>query len=516
MSRIWSDYQKNIFSFVKTGVGNAVVIAVAGSGKSTTIVEAMKSVVGTTLFLAFNKAIAEELKAKGVNARTFHSLTYSPVTRARNVREVTMDKLRKLCDSNLKGRDSIVYGTFLTKLVGLGRQSGIGCLIPDVTQSWLDIVVYHDMEPEHEEADLGRALELASDLLKWSNESPMVDFDDLLYLAVKDGLVLPKFDFVFVDEAQDTNAIQRALLRKILHPGSRLVAVGDPAQAIYGFRGADSESLNTLKEEFDCIELPLTVSYRCPTEVVKFAQKYVKHIEAAPGAAAGSVTTLQKWDHTTFVPDDLVVCRTSAPLITLAFRLLRHRIPAYIMGREMGQGLKSLINKLRATSIDDLEKKLDVYTEREVEKAMAKKQDAKVEQIQDKSDCIIVLARSMPEDQRTIPALLRTIDDLFAEGIGKVKLCTGHKSKGLEAKRVYWLNSSQCPSKWAKQPWQKQQEINICYVIATRAQEELILIEDTKSVRTDVTGVKSKDVLKHLGLADTEDRGPMDYAVLNQ
>lgn len=172
MSRIWSEYQKNIFSFVKSGVGNAIVVAVAGSGKSTTIVEAMKLVQGSSIFLAFNKAIAEELKAKGVNARTFHSLTYAPVTRARNVREVTMDKLRRLCDANLKGRESIIYGSFLTKLVGLGRQSGIGCLIPDVTQSWLDIVTYHDMEPEHEEADLGRALELASDLLQWSNESP--------------------------------------------------------------------------------------------------------------------------------------------------------------------------------------------------------------------------------------------------------------------------------------------------------------------------------------------------------
>lgn len=335
----------------------------------------------------------------------------------------------------------------------------------------------------------------------------------MLYLAVKDGLVLPKFDFVFVDEAQDTNAIQRALLRKILHPGSRMVAVGDPAQAIYGFRGADSESLNTLKEEFDCIELPLTVSYRCPTEVVKFAQKYVKHIEAAPGAAAGSVVKLAKWDQTTFVPDDLVVCRTSKPLVALAFRLLRHRIPAYIMGREMGQGLKSLINKMRANSIDELEKKLDAYTEREVEKAMAKKQESKVEAIQDKTDCIIVLARSMPEDNRTIVGLLNTIDQLFAEGVGKVKLCTGHKSKGLEAKRVYWLNSSQCPSKWAKQPWQKQQELNICYVIATRAQQELILIEDNTTTRETTTGVKSSEVLKHLGIAEAEDRGPMgEYA----
>ena len=91
----------------------------------------------------------------------------------------------------------------------------------------------------------------------------MANFDDLLYLAVKDGISLPKFDFIFVDEAQDTNAIQRALLRKIMKKTSRVVVVGDPAQAIYGFRGADSESMNLIAEEFDCKRLPLSISCRC-------------------------------------------------------------------------------------------------------------------------------------------------------------------------------------------------------------------------------------------------------------
>src|SRR6476620_11560067 len=131
MSRIWSTYQKSIFSFVETGVGNAVVEAVAGSGKSTTIVEAMKCVNGSSIFLAFNKSIADELKAKGVNARTFHSLTYSPVTKFKGVRQVSMDKLRNLVDANFKGRDAIIYGAFAQKLVGLARGAGIGCLVPD-------------------------------------------------------------------------------------------------------------------------------------------------------------------------------------------------------------------------------------------------------------------------------------------------------------------------------------------------------------------------------------------------
>lgn len=480
MSRIWSAYQKSIFEFVKTGTGNAVVEAVAGSGKSTTIIEAMSYIKGTSIFLAFNKSIADELKNKGVNARTFHSLTYSPVTKFKGVRQVNQDKLRNLVDANFLGRDAIIYGAFATKLVGLARGAGIGCLVPDVEQSWMDLVIYHDLDVEHEEGELGRGMELSSYLLHLSNESADVDFDDMLYFAVKDGLALPKFDFVFVDEAQDTNAIQRAILRKIMHKGSRLVAVGDPAQAIYGFRGADGESLNMIAEEFECERLPLTVSYRCPTAVVTHARKWVKHIEAAPDAPEGVVTSLAQWGPQNFQANDMVVCRTTGPIISLCFKLMRARVPARVMGREIGQGMKSLINKMKATDLDSLEEKLNKYREREVEKATAKKQESKAEQIHDKVDSILFLAGSMDEESRTIPAVLQVIDSLFADGVGKVTLSTIHKAKGMEADKVFWLNSSKCPAQWAKQPWQQQQERNLCYVATTRAKRELVLIEEKR------------------------------------
>src|SRR3546814_20075384 len=56
----WSSFQTSIFAFVETGTGNAIVEAVAGSGKSTTIIEAMKKVRGNSIFLAFNKARSAE------------------------------------------------------------------------------------------------------------------------------------------------------------------------------------------------------------------------------------------------------------------------------------------------------------------------------------------------------------------------------------------------------------------------------------------------------------------------
>jgi DNA helicase-2/ATP-dependent DNA helicase PcrA len=473
----WSNFQENIFSFVQNETGNGIVEAVAGSGKTTTIVHALKMAKGTTIFLAFNKAIAEELKARGVNARTFHSLVFGPVMTSRKQNQPNLNKLRDLCDANMKGFDKTLYQTFACKMVGLARQVGIGCLVADTEQAWIDIAAHHDIEPDHEDADFGRAIELARALLDWSNASPQVDFDDMLYFAVKDGLSLTKFDFVFVDEAQDTNAIQRAILRKIMKPTTRIVAVGDPAQAIYGFRGADSNSLNLIAEEFNCKRMPLSITYRCPTSVVKYAQQWVGHIQAAEGAAEGEVNELgTKWDPSIFQAQDLVVCRKTAPLITLAYRLIRARKPVTVMGREIGQGLKALIKKMKVSRLDLLTDRLEQYRDREVEKARAKGDDAKMEAIEDKVNSILFLIDSMDEGEG-IYELEQHIDSLFTNKADATIFATIHKSKGLEADRVFWLNRSECPAQWARQAWQQEQEVNLCYVATTRAKKALFTLE---------------------------------------
>ncbi len=476
MSKQWSTYQTAIFDFVENDKGNAIVEAVAGSGKTTTIVEALSRCVGSTIFLAFNKSIAEELKERGVDSRTFHSLTYAPVTRAKGVRSVDANKLRGIVRDKFTEQDNKLYGNLVVKLVGLARQAGVGCLVDDVPNVWAEIIDHHDLEID-EGGTLPRAIELAQKTLALSNRVAAVDFDDLLYLAVKDGISLPKFDIVFVDEAQDTNAIQRAILRKILKPGSRVIAVGDPAQAIYGFRGADSRSMDLIAEEFQATRLPLTVSYRCATSIVNFARQWVAHIEAAPGAAEGSVEQVEQWGPQSFDPKDLIVCRTTAPLVKLAYQMLKAKVPARILGREIGEGLIALVEKLNAAGIERLIDKLSAWEVREVEKAWAKDDEAKAQAVSDKADAIRCVIEGLPQTSYTVPALVEAIRSLFDGAKGATTLATIHKSKGLEADRVWWLNSSMCPSPWARKEWQQQQEINLCYVAATRAKTQLKLIE---------------------------------------
>jgi DNA helicase-2/ATP-dependent DNA helicase PcrA len=509
-----SPLQQAAYDFIRVGSGNAIIEAVAGSGKTTTGVGMVKQIPSgkSHVFLAFNKAIATELSNRGINGRTFHSMCFSPVTRAKATSNVESNKLRILIDDavnnsentdlpeghrfpTLSRRDAQLYGNFIVRLVGLARNSGVGCLCQNIPEVWQALVEYHDLELDNDAATVDRAIELAMTLLEWSNKSALVDFDDLLYYAVKDGISLPKFDYVFVDEAQDTNAIQRAILRKIMKPTSRFIAVGDPAQAIYGFRGADSNSMNMIADEFGCAKLPLTVTYRCATAIVDFAKQWVSHIEAAPNAPTGSVVDLgDSWNSRDFDATDLVVCRTSKPLVAMAYGFIRDRVPCHVMGRDIGEGLKSLIKKMNGKGIDGLVDKLEIYTEREAEKATAKGQEAKAEAIRDKTESIMVMIEGLDENNRTIPALLRSIDELFDSSRGGVTLATIHKSKGLEANRVFWLNASQCPAQWAKQEWQKQQERNLCYVAATRAKTALVTIEE----RAKAKGVTKREAAEAL------------------
>lgn len=479
-ARVWSQYQLAIFDHIEQRAGNAIIDAKAGSGKSSTIVAGMKRAQGESIFLAFNKAIADELKRKGVNARTFHSLVFGPVLQFYHQDGPSLDKLRKIKRELFNFNENKLFGNFAERMVGLARGMGFGIagMVADVEEEWLALCDHHDLEPDSDACSIDEAIDGARRLFDAAMESPLCDFDDMVYRAVKENITLPKFDNVFVDEAQDTNPIQLAILRKIMRPGAMLVAVGDPAQAIYGFRGADSMAMANIERAFDCTRLPLSITYRCPASVVRYVQQWVPGIEARPDAPEGVVSDLDTdWNPLEFMPGDLVVCRKTAPLITAAFRCIRSNVPVQVLGRDIGQGLKALIKKMNAANVDQLGEKLVQWQDREVRKALADDDEAKAESIRDRAQVLLFMIDELVEGKRTIADLEAGIDWLFAEKARCVTFCTIHKSKGLEAPRVFWLGRSECPAKWARKPWQREQEINLCYVAGTRAINELYFIE---------------------------------------
>ncbi len=88
----------------------------------------------------------------------------------------------------------------------------------------------------------------------------------------------------------------------------------------------------------------------------------------------------------------------------------------------------------------------------------------------------MIFDRVREDGKHAVSDVVAYIDQLFADNVtGMITLSTIHKSKGREWKRVYWLDRiGTCPSPYAKQAWEKGQEINLQYVAATRAMETLI------------------------------------------
>lgn len=484
--KVWSPQQLAIFDFVANGSGSAIVEAVAGSGKTTTSVEATNRIPASqsVLFLAFGKVIAETLKSRvgaHVNASTFHSLGAKALFRHLRGAKTEQHKLRSLIDDNCSKATQETYGPVLAKLVGFAQGEGVGVLVPDTYEAWWGLLEHHGLElPEGATAE--RAIEIARGLLQLSvqvaKENGVVDFADMLYLPLLWKLPVGRYQWVFIDEAQDTSPVRLALARAALAPGGRLVAVGDPRQAIMGFTGAGHDSLDQIAASFNAIRLPLSVSYRCPQAVVADAQRFVSHIEASPSAPVGSVEMVATLTADQIDRKGSIICRNTAPLISTAFTLIASQVGCKVLGREIGAGLIKLIEKQKAKGIDALIEKLELFREREVAAAVAKKEDAKAEAINDKIDAIRAVIDNLPETARTVPKLIAAIEGLFSDTVnGVVTLSTIHKAKGLEYPTVYILQPALSPSKFARQEWMRKQEVNLQYVAATRAHERTIYVD---------------------------------------
>lgn len=226
------------------------------------------------VFLAFNKQIAETLKQRcpsDVLCSTFHALGFRALKSSGIVEQkvrVDGQKCRKILYDFLE-YDNDDFKPIL-RLVSL-LKGGHAVSYEDIdTTSLIELHNLDFQEPE-------RAVKLALQVLVKSDEQrDIIDFDDMLHMAVRFNAHFDARDWIFVDEAQDLNHIQHEIVERLTKPSSRIVAVGDPHQAIYGFRGALADSMSQLQTRFSMRTYPLSVSYRCPKAVVREAQKYLR------------------------------------------------------------------------------------------------------------------------------------------------------------------------------------------------------------------------------------------------
>ncbi|HLY32485.1 MAG TPA: ATP-dependent helicase [Ktedonobacterales bacterium] len=498
-------YQEAIYRWLETARPDAtlIVAALAGSGKTTSLVGAAKLLPpgASAVFVAFNKHIAEELASRlrgtPMVAKTVHSIGMATLQSAIQPKiQIENGKYRKIARDLVQyeivkgyGNEQRAASDMLTKLLNFVRLT-----LTDPTDSAaLDAMMEHydisdpSLDDHIIEELKGAIVGALKEGAKQAERNGLIDFTDMIWLPNYLHLTPTQADYVFCDEAQDLNAAQRELVLALRKPGGRMVFVGDAHQAIYGFAGADTASFASIKERTGADELPLSICYRCPPNVIALAREVVPEIEAAAGKPNGVIGYISESELAAIVrPGDLILCRLTAPLVSECIRLIQRRVSARVRGRDIGKQLTDVIKAV--TDLDGyawemFPQLLQKWRDIQLHKLSAREDtESQIEALLDRVDAIQTCYDSF--QARDANDLSHQLEDLFDDGKPAVMLSTVHRAKGLEEERVFILKPEKLPLIWPKQQaHQYEQEMNLRYVAITRAKRELYFVGDGAAVQ---------------------------------
>jgi len=492
----WSNYQRAIFDeAARRTHDNCAVIARAGAGKTTSLLEALHNIpYRRVLLCAFNKSIQQEMERRAppnVTTRTLHALglrvhQMNLAHKGKRRVEVDPDKAKRQSMALMKekrhywlpssGQDDfkllIDAATNARKVAGYAKN-----VLADDPKELVEIADQLLDLTDGQTAEKTAAA--AADLMERAADEPQkVDFDDMVWFpwyfgyGENDGTEMLCFDVVMVDEAQDLNAAQHWMVKRMRHNG-RVIGFMDDRQTLYAFRGADRNAINHIIGDPKATRLTLPISYRCPLAVIEKARLIVSDIEPAPNAKDGTVTLADYGEMLDEAkPGDFILSRTNAPLLTTCLRLLRRNQPAAIAGRDIGQSLLKLIDKSKARMPAELTSWLHGWMEKEKERHADRPE--RFEASRDRVACLFALMGYCS----TVLEIRQKVDALFTDkdSTQQILCSTVHKAKGLERDCVWLLSDTfGYPN---VQSWQDGwSEENIWYVAVTRSRDTLRFVE---------------------------------------
>lgn len=475
-----SKYQKAIYSAFQRTKCNITISAVAGSGKTTTLLELLRFVPEDkkTIFLAFNNSVVDELRNRNENERvqimTIHSCGLRAIRNRYGNVKVNPDKciakvalfMKKHPDKIQKNRVGYYY-YIVPKIIDLMRCNLVEPNEGDIN----DMLEHYALIADN--IDVQIAIEVFKLMQK---DKHQFDFMDMIYQPViEPAMRVVKYDYVFCDESQDFSLCQQQFIRRLINRNGRVVTVGDPRQAIYGFAGADANSYDRLAEiNGSSVKMPLSVCYRCGRKIVMEAQNIVNEIQYNPEGIDG---TVEEGSLTDLKQGDWILCRNLKPLIQTYLWLMKNRIKSKIRGKDIGEGILGLLSKTGVKRLEDLQDSLEAEYDALMVKLKARgikrpEYHPKAELLLQRTEVLLCLAAEM----ESVKELRKCIEDIFTDEVEGILLSTIHKSKGLENNTIYFLCPELIPSRFAVMDWQFEQEQNLRYVAITRAKKKLVYV----------------------------------------
>lgn len=481
-----SSDQKLIYDTWSHTNHNLLIQAVAGSGKTTSLMGILALCEYRTLFLAFNKSIQEEITGRiesagysHAKAMTLHSLGLSAI---RGSKKVTIrngknyDIIKNLQNYNKRLFSRMSWEEKVKTSMTLMDMNDVSriYLTDDLEEiyKFMEIMDKFSFKPDNIDSLWTEFLNIRAEL----DREGIIDFLDMIYLPVKHKLYIPVQPYyLMIDEAQDLSVVQHAFVDQFIAQGDikKWVAVGDRRQSIYGFSGSYSESFDTFKDKGNVVELPLGVCYRCPQLIIDEAND-VYNVMTGFKEEPGIVEDLENFDE--IQPGSMIICRNSGPLLDAYFNLLSRGLKVYIKGEDIMGSINRFLKPYSYDSISTAGTKMNVDIVRLKEKETKSDEERyKLFKMQENYKNFVLLSKYYAHSGDKVSTVMKSLEDMFQESSDSdaVTLCTIHKSKGLEADVVYILNENLIPSKFAKSKTQLEQEQNLKYVARTRAKKEL-------------------------------------------
>lgn len=478
--------QLAIYEAAKTTKDNILVQALAGAAKTSTLVGIAQRLTGKPILsVAFNKRIADEMTARLPShcvAKTLNAIGHAAWGQATGKR-LTVNKGKMgdiLKGLHLSQTESEYVREVFADIVRLASRAKLYGYVPqdryDDALHLIDRQTLEEIFAEEEFPDIAWAL--LDDMLVQSigqSYAGTIDYDDQLYMSTLFGAQLPRFPLTLVDEAQDLSPLNHQMIAQLVGD-RRIIAVGDTYQSIYGFRGAVSDGMSVLRQRFAMKEFRLSISFRCPKKIVELARSRAPYMKYPDWAVEGEVRRLIRdpsteitWGPNLFPRSCAVICRNNAPLFSLGLRLIRAGRGVTIRGMDISKRLIKILKEFGdfAMPRDELIGHLGRW--KQLKLAEGKLAEASIE---DRYECLMVFATQ----SETLGEAIRNAEKLFSAE-GPIELLSGHKSKGLEWNDVYHLDPWRVPSKFARKGEPLEQELNLEYVITTRAKSTLTLID---------------------------------------
>ena len=518
----WNRHQEEIFGWARAAAnGNAEkpharIRARAGTGKTTTALEIARIIAEndpdtSALFCSFSRDIADEMSDRlpdvdGFEASTIHSLGYGAIRRHTDLgpnaykvnRWKYLDLIETWAADNYSDYDTSAWQEEKWQILNVLKYTCNVLADPEDPDS-LKQVANAVGVPLRSWSDG------ISDILAHGTEEVSVlgeiAYTDMVYYPCTQGLSMPSYDWVIIDEAQDLNPAQRTLIDRMISEETHSVWVGDENQAIFQFQGAKPEGFLNVVDEYEARTFQLPVSYRCPELHVQEASRIVPDIEAPEEASKGVVKVSDLEDFYSLVlPGDVVLSRRNAPLVRRAVGMVQRKRPAEIVGQKtLSTQLTRIINmvvddmlerrmfeeggrrRMNKHPIKDKERPQDWVIDYERFPRMLKdwsekrreklsNQGAGKERVQlvtDKEECILACYNGFTG--ASCPAELKEeLRGLFKTEPGKiVQFSTVHKAKGKEFDRVHIIDTSNMPMEINGH--RPPGEMNVKYVCLTRS-----------------------------------------------